>query len=426
MPFAVNQTPRAFEVAQRPLVSTVITTNVIGENFYFVFQVIDFTTVETSTYYIKLNPSNRGMFDLSPLYRNILEVDEVDTNDSKIIHNLPHSEDKFMSRTLKNARQVVMGYDYAEGDPLVVTSTGNVYSMYVVGGRVDTSQGFDYDYSEVIPTGASKKGFLVERKPSLSNLINPNAIEIPTNENDYGTLSFWNDSANLGSEATAIRYRIYNSLGLQGTSSFTINTTYGAATPASSGADSKLIYFGAYPKNINDANHAIPDGFKPQDIANWTYYTWELVDGSSNAKSAPIYFVNTCQPKASCIVAWENAYGTWEYYKFDARKTNTITTERKNYRKSIGTWDAQTFGYNTFDRDLTPYQVEARNKYTLKTSDLTLENSQLLNSLMRSRKVMIYTDQWLPVVVDKNSYQYYTDNFSKRIVAEFEVTQAQC
>jgi hypothetical protein len=426
MPFAATQTPRSFEVAQRPLVSNVIITETIGINFYYVFEVSDLTELKTYEYYIKMNPSGRGMYDLSSLFRNVLEVDEVDSTDGGIIHNLPHSEDKFMSRTLKNARLVGISYDYAEGDPLVVTDTGESHTMYVVGGRVDTSQGFDYDYSEVIPTGSSKKGFLVERKPSLSNIINPNAIEIPTNENDYGTLSFWNDSANLGSEATAIRYRIYNSVGLQGTSSFTIGTTYGGGLPTNFTADTKLIYFGAYPKNINDANHAIPDGFKPQDIADWTYYTWELIDNSSNAKSAPIYFVNTCQPKASCIVAWENAYGTWEYYKFDARKTNTITTERKNYRKSIGTWDDTTFGYNTFDRDLTPFQVEARNKYTLKTSDLTLENSQLLNSLMRSRKVMIYTDQWLPVVVDKNSYQYYTDNFSKRIVAEFEVTQAQC
>ena len=299
--------------------------------------------------------------------------------------------------------------------------------MYLVGGRVDFfSQGFDYDYSEVITTGSTKKGFLVERKPSKSNLINSDYIELPVSENDYGTLSFWNDSINLGSEATKLRYRIYNSLGLQGTDTFTIGTTYGGQTPSSTSSTGKVIYFGAYPKNINDANHAIPDGFKPQDIANWTYYTWELIDNDSNAKSAPIVFVNSCEPKASVIVSWENAYGVWEYYKFDARKTNTITTERKNYRKSIGTWDGTEFGYNTFDRDLTPYQVEARNKYTLKTSDLTFENSELLTSLMRSKKVMMYTDQWLPIIVDKNSYQYEKDNFAKRITAEFEVTQAQC
>ena len=426
MPFSVLQTPRGFEVCRRPLVSTTIQTDVVDVNFNFIFVIGDGTTLDTYTFYIKMNPSNRGMFDLSQIFANSLEADEVDTTDGGIIHNLPHSEDKFMSKTLKNARILLIQYNFAEGDPLAVTVTGNTHTMYLVGGRVETSQGFDYDYSEVISTGNTKKGFLTERKPSLSNVINPNAIEINTNENDYGTLSFWNDSLQLGSEATAIRYRIYNSLGLQGTDTFTINTTYGGGLPSNFTADTKLIYFGAYPANINNANHGVPDGFKPQDIANWTYYTWELVDGTGVAKSAPIYFVNSCQPKASCIVAWENAYGTWEYYKFDARKTNTITTERKNYRKTIGTWDAQTFGYNTFDRDLTPFQVEARNKYTLKTSDLTIENSQLLNSLMRSRKVMIYTDQWLPVVVDKNSYQYYTDNYSKRIVAEFEVTQAQC
>jgi hypothetical protein len=426
MPFTVLQEPRGFEVVGRPLVSSLTTTEVIGLNFYFVFGVGDFTLLNSKDFYVKMNPSNSGMLDLSPIFRHELTVDEVDSTDGKIIHNLPHSEDNFMSKTSTNARFIGISYDYAEGEPLVVTDTGNSHSMYLVGGRVDIAQGIDYDYSEVTPTGATKKGFLIERKPSLSNVINTSAIEIPTNENDYGTLAFWNDSANLGSEATKLRYRIYNALGLQGTDTFTIGTTYGGAAPTSFGADAKVIYFGAYPKNINDANHAIPDGFKPQDIANWTYYTWELIDNESNAKSAPIVFVNSCEPKASVIVSWENAYGVWEYYKFDARKTNTITTERKNYRKSIGTWDGDTFGYNTFDRDLTPYQVEARNKYTLKTSDLTFENSELLTSLMRSKKVMMYSDQWLPIVVDKNSYQYEKDNFAKRITAEFEVTQAQC
>jgi hypothetical protein len=426
MPFNVIQEPRAFEVVGRPLVSTSIQTETLGINFYYVFEVSDLTLLNTKNFYSKINPNGRGMFDLSPLFRHELTVDEVDSTDGKIIHNLPHSEDNFMSKTSTNARFIGISYDYAEGEPLVVTDTGNSHLMYLVGGRVDIAQGIDYDYSEVITTGATKKGFLVERKPSKSNVINTSAIEIPTNENDYGTLAFWNDSANLGSEATKLRYRIYNALGLQGTDTFTIGTTYGGAAPTSFGADGKVIYFGAYPKNINDANHAIPDGFKPQDIANWTYYTWELIDNESNAKSAPIYFVNSCEPKASVIVSWENSYGVWEYYKFDARKTNTITTERKNYRKSIGTWDGTEFGYNTFDRDLTPYQVEARKKYVLKTSDLTFENSELLTSLMRSKKVMMYSDQWLPIVVDKNSYQYEKDNFAKRITAEFEVTQAQC
>lgn len=426
MPFAVTQEPRAFEVVNRPLVSTVITTDVMGVNYYFVFIIGDGTLLEDYTFYIKMNPSGRGMFDLSPVFKNELEADEVDTTDGAIIHNLPHSLDKFMSKTATNARLLFISYDYAEGDPLVVTDTGESKVMYIVGGRVDVEQGFDYDYSEVKPTGSTKKGFLVERKPSNSNLINSNNIEFKVSERDYGTLAFWNDTTNFGSEATALRYRIYNSLGLQGTDTFTIGTTYGGASPSGFTADGKVIYFGAYPANINDENHGIPDGFKPQDIANWTYYTWELVDSSSNAKSRPIVFVNSCEPKSSVIVSWENAYGVWEYYKFDARKSNTITTERKNYRKSIGTWDSTSFGYNTFDRDLTPFQIEARKKYTLRTSDLTFENSELLTSLMRSKKVMIYTDKWLPIVVDKNSYSYEVDNFAKRITAEFEVTQAQC
>lgn len=99
------------------------------------------------------------MFDLSPVYRHELTADEVDGTDGGIIHNLPHSEDNFMSTTETNARLVLLIYNYAEGDPLSVTTTGNSHSMYLVGGRVDFSQGFDYDYSEVITTGSTKKGF---------------------------------------------------------------------------------------------------------------------------------------------------------------------------------------------------------------------------------------------------------------------------
>lgn len=426
MPFSVSQTPRTFEVVNRPLVSTTVTTDVVDDNFQYVFVVADISTLQSYDFYIKPNPTFRGMFDLSQVFKDVLVVDEVDTTDGGIIHNLPHSEDKFQSRTATNSKFIGISYDYAQGVPLAVTDTGNSHTMFLVGGRADISQGQSYDYDELKSTGSTKKVFLTDREPSSSNLISTGDIEIHTNENDFGTLAFWNDSLFLGSQATKLRYRIYNSLGLQGSATFDISTTYGGALPSGITADGKVIYFGAYPKNINKADHPVGVGFKPEDITDWTYYTWDLIDASSNVKSAPIYFVNTCQPKASTMVAWENSLGAWEYYKFDARRVNQVTTERKNYRKSIGNYGGELFNYNTFDRDLTPFIVEGRNKYVLKTNDLTIENSQLLTNLMRSRRVMIYTDQWLPVVVEKNSYQFYEDTFAKRIVAEFEVTQAQC
>ena len=72
------------------------------------------------------------MFDLSPVYRHELTADEVDGTDGGIIHNLPHSEDNFMSTTETNAKTCFVDLQLRRGRPVECYNYGQ-FSFDVFG-----------------------------------------------------------------------------------------------------------------------------------------------------------------------------------------------------------------------------------------------------------------------------------------------------
>jgi len=140
--------------------------------------------------------------------------------------------------------------------------------------------------------------------------------------------------------------------------------------------------------------------------------------------------VNTPQPcKHTAVqVAWKNTLGAWDYFRFDARTQRRITSQSKDYRKTIGNYGTATtdFEFNTFDAQVVPYHKEAQLEYTLQSDWLKVVDTELLTNMVKSKNVMMYMDSaWLPIIMDSGSLSFEKDTISKRLVANVNVKLAQ-
>ena len=90
-------------------------------------------------------------------------------------------------------------------------------------------------------------------------------------------------------------------------------------------------------------------------------------------------------------LAWANTRGGWDYLRFDGRKLKTVTREEKTYRKQIGDYNASSFSFGSTDREITPYQVEAKESYQL-NGILTSEEYDLFQYCFRSKNIMARID----------------------------------
>ncbi len=111
--------------------------------------------------------------------------------------------------------------------------------------------------------------------------------------------------------------------------------------------------------------------------------------------------------------------------RFNGKKQKTVTREEKTYRKIVADYDAANFRFAPSERQIKPYQLEAKERYQL-NGILTIEELTLLQYCMRSKNVMARIDgTWAPVTISTNSMQVEEETVSKVFLTSFEVELAQ-
>ena len=430
MSVAITDSPNSLTVKGQPLVWVCTSTNQAQTGFKFIVVVKNEAGTQIAKYYIPKNPADVLIFDLQDVVREGVKTDTVDSQQADaIIHTMPHATDKFMTVGNTGCKLYEVEFGEVYGDPLTEYTNLNSDTVYLIDGYLQVKDGYQNTLSDYQPNGAAVKGFLTNRVSSYISVAGASRPHIRASESDYGTLAFLNDDGTvISSGATKLQYQIYDSAGLQGTDTFTIGSAYGGESPSSTVAEDKLLYFGALPGNVNDADHPVNVLYKPSAITDWAYYTWRLYDtAGTTPQSLPFLVVNTPFPckHTPVMVAWTNPLGAWEYLRFDARPAKTLQATSKNYQQTVGTYEGTTFGYDTFSRQTTPYHVESTKNYTLKSDFLTFEETELCTYLLKSKNVMMYMGEWLPIVVSTNSVKYETEQISKRLTVELNVELAQ-
>ena len=367
-------------------------------------------------FYLSPNTEDLSFFNLAEAVRGLCQVDDRNYQGTTVIHSL---QSKYFTRSNNNIKKFVVGV--GEWDGSTETLNDNTATIYLIDGHFQIADGFEPLFSDYYPKAATAKTWLTDRVPA-SNIVTINAAE-----EDEGVVAFLNRSLLNGqaiSSTVKFEFAVYTESGTQlSTRDITIDTSNGAQSPAAvSPVNGFMCYLAAYPSNIEALT---------SDLTNnptWGYY--DLIPQTSvfDAQSGnKLRFVKNCRPLKHQAVqlAWSNSVGSWDYLRFDGRKLKTVTREEKNYRKQIGDYNAASFGFTSYDREITPYQVEAKETYQL-NGILTSEEYDLFQYCFRSKNIMARIDNgWFPVTLKESSLQVESDTTSKVYIATINVELAQ-
>jgi hypothetical protein len=142
-----------------------------------------------------------------------------------------------------------------------------------------------------------------------------------------------------------------------------------------------------YELPIGTANLALSGMFGT--TSNIAYYV-VIAYYSGSPKASKIYKVkNNCSPYPNNYrLAFLNRFGGFDYYNFNYKSTNTINTERVEYKKILD-WN-----YNIGARQDSVLSQKATNTWTISTDWITEKESNYFKELLTSPEVYLITEPW--------------------------------
>ena len=408
-----NQTPVGlWKPAGQKLIFDMIEQGTVTDAYRYVITVLE-NAVQIGKFYITPNVLDTGVFDLGEVVRGRLAVDPRKYGLTNVIHSL---NNKAFTKSNGNVNKYTVELRYWNGT--TESALEDSVSIWLIDGYEQISAGLDPSFADYYGTASTKKFWLTDREPESD------IIHITAGIEDTGVLTFINTD-DTGSLVDTILINIYSADGTtQDTLSYTINTTNGAVLPTASATTyyyGTLLYGSFFPASLLALTNALNN-----ISGGWLYY--EVIPmGSSLQKGNKYRFTNNCRPvkNAAVQLAWANTRGGWDYLRFDGRKLKTVTREEKTYRKQIGDYSAASFNFGSTDREITPYQVEAKEMYQL-NGILTSEEYNLFQYCFRSKNIMARIDGlWVPVTLKESSLQVESDTTSKVYIATINVELAQ-
>ena len=400
--------------AGQKLLFTIIPDIFVTDDYRFIVQVEENGT-NISKVYLTPNPADTAFFDLSEAILGRLEVDAFKFGQTGTIHSL---NNKMYSRSNGNIKRYRLKVGHFDGSSETLAEDISAY-YYLFDGYEQLSQGLFPSFSDYYGTATSKKVWLTDRVP-VSNVINVKAaIE------DQGVAAFIN-SDDTGSLITQLTFKVYDTAGSQeATLEYVINSTNGGLVPTTSWSDSttdgSLLYAYVYPASFTALTNAL-NGV----TGGWGYY--DVIPSTTGGPTGnTLRITNDCRYNKNEAVqlAWANTRGGWDYLRFNGKKQKTLTREEKTYRKIVGDYSGSQYQIGGSERQIKPYQLEAKERYQL-NGILTIEELTLLQYCMMSKNVMARIDDtWLPVIISTNSMQVEEETVSKVFVTSFEVELAQ-
>ena len=402
--------------AGQKLIFTIIPDITITDDYRFIVEVFENDTVDPiAKLYLTPNTNETAFFDLSEVVLGRVEVDIFKYGLTSTIHSLNNN---VFTRANNGVKKYVVKIGHFDGssESTAEDISGN---YYLLDGYEQLSAGLDPGYDDYYGTSSSDKFWLTDRVPSS------NIIHVTAGIEDTGVFAFINtdDTSSAVEQIIAV---IYDNDGVEDDSlNYVIGAPTGGQSPAAAAASNwygTLLYAYLYPASyipLTNALNAVAGG--------WAYYDLVPATSAGVQSGNKIRVTNNCRYSKNEAVqlAWANTRGGWDYLRFNGKKQKTVTREEKTYRKIVGDYDASSFSFAPTEREIKPYQLEAKERYQL-NGILTIEELTLMQYCMRSKNVMARIDGlWVPVTISTNSMQVEEETVSKVFVTSFEVELAQ-
>lgn len=164
------------------------------------------------------------------------------------------------------------------------------------------------------------------------------------------------------------------------------------------------------------------------------YYKIGTADASFQPLGDGIFFelVEKCSKFENIELMWEDAFGSFQSYKFNLLSRNYTEAERKNYNKINTFWDIQQDALkNNINVGDTTYSSRGKETIKISTDYINENETYLFEDLMMSKKVYIkepnvlFNELTSQVQLDLNKIERFKDVNGEMSYYTFEVTKSK-
>ena len=394
MAITIEEQPYEYTPVGQRLIIVCSSTNVANTGFRFVF---DFGAFQVN---VQPNASNKGMLDLAPIFREELQHD---ANEHFNTTGTENTSVAFISCTIKEG-WLVDGVFTVSGSGMA-----DIDDVYAFLAEYQIADGYKPNPNTRYALDGITKYAMSERTKDTHKWIEANArglsdqyVYIPTRLADYGVLyapSYTTLLADYFDVAVISTYDDNDAL---------IETQFFAMANNNSIVNTIAAFY------ANVASTGI-------DLTGAKYYTIQF--GKETA--FPVY---TPASRVYCFyivpddcrfdnvrLGWSNTVGGVDYFNFTKKSELSFNYDRKQYQKVVGTYNASTFGFNTYDRGTTDRYVNTTKGLQINSDWVSVGEFNLLQTLCRSNDVFIINDDatLTPVLVDTQNFVIKDERYSK-------------
>jgi len=396
MAITIEDQPYEYTPIGQRLMIVASSTNVANTGFRFVF---DFGSFQVN---VQPNAANKGVLDLAPIFREQLQHDasllttSADTENSSVA---------FISCTIKEG-WLVDGVFTVSGSGMA-----DIDDVYAFLAEYQVADGYKPNPNTRYALDGITKYLMSERTTDThkwseapSRGLSSDWVYIPTRLSDYGVMYAPSSSALL----------VDNDFDIAVFTSYDDTDTVIDTQFLTMESNSSIVnVIGSYYANIN-----LWGGL---DLTGAKYYTIQL--GKETA--FPIY---TPSSRVYCFylvaddcrfdnvrLGWTNTCGGVDYFNFTKKSELSYNYDRKQYQKVVGSYNASTFTFNTYDRGITDRYVTTTKGLQINSDWVSVGEFNLLQTLCRSNDVFIINDDGTqtPVLVDTQNFVIKDERYSK-------------
>ena len=372
------------------------------------------TTDTTATLKVNPNAKGVGIFDLSTVLDNYVNVDYLgggiglsgssntssfkgtDYSDNKP-HDIHLIDDWSCNQNAVRYFTVEFYTEYADtiSDPVVVDESMKLRSAdYIIfNGYLDHSDTLNYHGADF---GYNLDGVNLINQNTNDSLLTNAPVKQYARLNDYMTIAMFNnirednssfDMALSGSfqSVSTIHIQFYYNQSTTGSALIYSNTGSNGGYYGHNGlSKTHIIYRGIGPANLTNTGVTLP--------ANWDHYEFYIRDSAGNQISKKYVIhqqFDDCKGFETIRLCWVNKWGTWDYYNFTKKSTRTLDKKPSTYHQNYGTWNEKAYRAFGHKGGTKIVQSASTETITLNTDYITEEEATWLQELFLTHDVYI-------------------------------------
>jgi hypothetical protein len=396
MAITINDQPYEYTPIGQRLMIVASSTNVANAGFRYVF---DFGAFQVN---VQPNAQNKGMLDLAPIFRESLQHDASLLTTSADTENTSVA---FISCTIKEG-WLVDGVFTVSGSGMA-----DIDDVYAFLAEYQVADGYKPNPNTRYALDGITKYAMSERTTDTHKWseapargLSSDWVYIPTRVSDWGVMYAPSSSALL----------VDNDFDIAVFTSYDDTDTI-IDTQFLTMADNSSIV------NVIGSYYANIDSWGGLDLTGAKYYTIQLGKEitfpiySPSSRLYCFYLVADDCRFDNVRLGWTNTCGGTDYFNFTKKSELSFNYDRKQYQKVVGTYNASTFGFNTFDRGTTDRYVTTTKGLQINSDWVSVGEFELLQTLCRSNDVFIINDDatMTPVLVDTQNFVIKDERYSK-------------